>query len=148
MPHSKFVESERKSMEKWINFQLPNSYKSIGLSLFIAAFIALIVVKYTVTEPTFLKTIIRQLLVIGLLMISLAKDSIIDEMTNQLRMKSYQWAFLCGVVYAIVQPYIEYSVTALIKNPYVNYTDLSVFQVLVFMLLIQIFSYSFLKRVS
>jgi hypothetical protein len=148
MPHSKFVESERKSIEKWINFQLPNSYKAIGLSLFIGSFIALLVVKYTISEPTFLKTIIRQLLVIGLLMISLAKDSIIDEMTNQLRMKSYQWAFLCGVVYAIIQPYIDYSVRALIKNPYINYSDLSVFQVLVFMLLIQIFSYTFLKRVS
>lgn len=148
MSQNNLIETESKTWEKWINFQLPNTYKAIGLGLFICSFLALIVVKYTLSEPTLIKTIIRQLLVIGLLLISLAKDPIVDEMTDQLRMKSYQWAFLCGVVYAIVQPYIEYAVTALIKNQSVSYTELSVFQVLIFMLLIQVISYSFMKKIS
>lgn len=77
---------------------------------------------------------------------SISKDKMEDEMLLQLRAQSYTIAFVVGVFYALIMPYIEYGVSNVVNNGGEVYKDLGDFQVLLFMLMIQLMFYHNLKR--
>ena len=83
---------------------------------------------------------------VGMLIMSISKDKVEDEMTIQLRAQSYMIAFILGVIYALVMPYVEFGVSNMVHNGGKVYKDLGDFQVLLFMLLIQLMFYHNLKR--
>jgi hypothetical protein len=76
----------------------------------------------------------------------LTKDKEEDEMTTQLRMQSYAWAFITGVIYALVMPYVEFGVGSILNEGEETIGTLGDFRILVFMLLVQLMSYHVLKR--
>jgi hypothetical protein len=67
-------------------------------------------------------------------------------MTLTLRAQSYAIAFVLGVVYALVMPYVEFGVSNVVNNGGEAYKPLGDFQVLLFMLMIQLLFYHNLKR--
>jgi hypothetical protein len=147
MRMSKLAECEQRRLLKWINFRLPHQFIYIGLGLVVATFFAMLIRKFGYSEDTeVLKYALQKALLFGLLLISVSKDKIEDEMTLGLRAQSYALAFVIGVVYAIVMPYIEFGVSNVVHNGGEAYKDLGVFQVLLFMLLIQVCFYHVLKR--
>ena len=81
-----------------------------------------------------------------MLLMSVSKDKIEDEMTVSLRAQSYTVAFIVGVVYALVMPYVEFGVSNVVHSGGEVYKDLGDFQVLLFMLMIQLMFYHTLKR--
>lgn len=85
-------------------------------------------------------------MLIGMLIISLSKDKIEDEMTISLRAQSYAIAFIVGVLYALVMPYVEFGVSNVVHSGGEAYKELGDFQVLLFMLMIQLMFYHTLKR--
>lgn len=71
-----FLDCERKSIDKLKKFQLPNQAKKIGWVVFCIAFIAL----FFTTKDTNLKLIAKYSILIGLLIISISKEEIEDEL--------------------------------------------------------------------
>ena len=90
--------------------------------------------------------VLQKALLIGMLLMSVSKDKEEDELTVKLRMMSYTWAFITGVVYALVMPYVELGVSNAVHSGGEVYKDLGDFQVLLFMLMVQLMSYHTLKR--
>lgn len=139
-----FCKSERTRLEKWSQFQLSNQYKKIGWGIVITTFL-LMIAKRFVDEPEWVKPVLRNIMILGFLMVSISKEKIEDERVASLRSISYRLALIIGVLYAIIQPYVTYGIELLI-SPNVAKIDNGYFQVLLYILLVQIMFFSALKR--
>jgi len=146
MNKKSFVDCERHRIQKILDFRLPTSFKWMGIVLLVVAFVLFFVRKQFPENAELIRSIGRTIFIIGLLCISLARDKEEDEMTIALRAQSYVIAFIVGVVYAIVMPYVEFGVSNLVHDGGEAYKQLGDFQLLSFMFLIQIAFYQTLKR--
>lgn len=146
MNKSKILECERTRIEKMINFQLPNKYITIGIGVFLATFLSFIVLKIMGLNSEFTKLILRSIMLVSLLVISVSKDKEEDEMVKLIRVQSYALAFVIGVLYAVIQPVINFLVSLVVHTDKTIYSNLGDFQVLIFMLMIQLNFFYFLKR--
>lgn len=146
MNKSKILNSERSRIEKMIKFQLPNKYITIGIGVFLATFLSFIVLKIMGSNSESTKLILRSIMLVSLLVISVSKDKEEDEMVKLIRVQSYALAFVIGVLYAVVQPVINYLVSLGMSTDKIIYSNLGDFQVLIFMLMIQLNFFYFLKR--
>jgi len=140
-----FCEKERKRFEKLNKFQFGYKFKRVGWSIVIIAF-ALMIAKRFVDEPLWVKPILSNIFIIGLLMVSLSKEKVEDEFMDSLRAQSYRFAFITGVLYSLIQPYVNYSIDYLIDGDDAE-VSFGYFQVLVFMLIVQVLSFHQMKRI-
>ncbi|WP_431136724.1 hypothetical protein [Psychroserpens mesophilus] len=141
----KLQDCERTKIERWSKFQLSNAWKIKGVIISVLIFIFLISLKFIDNEPLWAKEVLKRLLIVGFLIISLSKDREEDEMIASLRAKSYALAFVFGVLYALIQPGIEHILHTYVYEPNPSNT-FSYFEILFFMLLIQIMFFEILKR--
>lgn len=139
-------EWERNKLQRWGKFQLPNAYKKIGWGIIIGTFLLMIAKKF-VEEPTWVKPVLRNIMLLGFLMVSISKEKIEDELMASLRATSYRLALIIGVLYALVQPYVTYAIESLL-DPGNAELDNGYFQVLLYILLVQILFFNALKRNS
>ncbi len=146
MSQQSFCEKERKNLEKLNKFQLGNQFKKIGLIIAIGSFILMIARKYF-EDSEWIRPVLHGLLLIGLLIISVSKEKIEDEYVDSLRSQSYRLAFIMAIVYSLVQPLINYAV-AVLFNQDDNLKGFSYFQVLFFMLIVQLLFFWQLKRMN
>jgi len=147
MNKEKIIECERRSFERWLNFRLPHGFLKIGVVIALASIAVMFFRAFVMEGDTeWLKEITKKTLLVGMLIMSLSRDKEEDEMIIALRMQSYAIAFVVGVVYALVMPYVEYGVSNIVNNGGEVYKDLGDFQVLLFMLMIQLLFYHNLKR--
>lgn len=138
---------EAKNMKKLQNLKLlPNRVKGIGIIMVVISFIALIAGMFLFADYHTLRLLIKNLLLISLLLVSISRDKVEDELTLVLRLQSYGFAFITGVVYAMVQPFANLLVESIISTETVTFTELDVKQVLFFMLLVQLSYFTFTKR--
>ena len=141
------LEYEEKKLQKLQSYKLlPNRVKGIGIIMVLISFIALIAGKFLFEDYLTLRLIIKNLLLISLLLVSISRDKIEDEMTLKLRVQSYAFAFITGVVYAMVQPFANLLIESILEKENAIFTELSVSQVLFFMLLVQLAYFTFTKR--
>ncbi|MBT8254030.1 MAG: hypothetical protein HKN00_12205 [Flavobacteriaceae bacterium] len=140
------VECERNRLNRLIGFRLPHLYQRLGWIVSIAALLIIFSRLVTAEQPEVLREIGRKGLLIGMLLISLSKDKEEDELTDKLRAQSYALAFIIGVVYTLVMPLVDFGVSNALKPEGESFKDLGDFQVLVFMLMIQLMFYYTLKR--
>ena len=147
MSDESFMQREQKSLQKLINFRLPRKFMTIGMMLTLGS-ITLMFLRTTFfgEDSETIKTALRSTLLIGMLIMSITRDREEDEMTIQLRMQSYAWAFITGVIYALVMPYVEFGVSSVLNADNEAFKNLGDFQVLLFMLLVQLMCYHILKR--
>jgi len=147
MNTEKFVECERNRFQKLINFRLPHRFMTIGIAIVLLSIVMMFVRAFAMEGDTlWLKLLLQKTLLIGMLIMSLSKDKIEDEMTVSLRAQSYAIAFVIGVIYALVMPYVEFGVSNVVHSGGESFKDLGDFQVLLFMLMIQLMFYHNLKR--
>ena len=147
MNKKKFIESERKGLQKLINFRLPSYFYTIGMVVVGLSIAAMFFRGFALEGHTeWLKLILQKTLVVGMLLMSVATDKDEDEMVVKLRLQSYTYAFVTGVIYALIMPYVELFVSNIVHGGGEVYKDLGDFQVLIFMLLVQLMSFSALKR--
>ena len=144
MSKSTFCERERNNIEKMNKFQLAYQFKKIGYSIAVITFLAMIGRKY-VENSAWIRPIFHGLLLVGLLIISLSKEKVEDEFIDSLRSQSYRIAFILVVVYALVQPLINYAV-GLLFDANKQLQGFDYFQVLFFMLIVQLMVFWQLKR--
>lgn len=147
---SEICKNEEKRMDKFIRFQLSHSFKKIGwIILFVS--VILLLVNRTIVEEPYIHMIMRHFIlnsmIISLLMISLTKEKIEDELIVSLRAKSYRMAFIFGVLYSLVQPYTMLVIRSLKESEPTDSTNtFSYFQVIIFMLIVQIAFFERFKR--
>lgn len=140
------LECERDQLYKMMNYQLPNRFIRIGFGVFILSFISMIGLKFVDFDKDLIRMILRSVLLVSLLVIAISKDKEEDEMIKLMRMQSYALAFIIGVLYAVFQPIFNY-IVALVMGSYTSdYTKIGEFQVLFFMLLIQLMFFNYLKK--
>ncbi len=141
---SNFCESEEKRLERLNRFQLSNGFKKIGWGIVLISFL-LMIAKRFFEEPEWVKPLLTNIMILGFLLISIAKDKVEDELIIKLRAQSYRLALIFGVIYSLVQPYIEYGVEYLLNSGEAN-MSFSYFQLLIFMLVVQIAFFEQFKR--
>jgi len=147
MNTKKIMESERRRFNKIINFRLPHKFMTIGITVVVLSIIMMFVRAFAMEGDTqWLKVVLQKTLLIGMLLMSISRDKEEDEMTITLRSQSYAIAFVIGVAYALVMPYVEFGVSNVVNSGGEVLKDLGDFQVLVFMLMIQLMFYHNLKR--
>lgn len=138
-------ECERSRIERWAGFQLEHKWKRIGIAASSLCFMSLLVLKLTGFNTLESSFVLKRILLVGLLIISLSKDKEEDEMIVSLRAKSFTLAFILAVLYALIQPFVNVLVFYLIKGG-ASGDHFSYFQVLSFMLMLQIMFFEVLKR--
>ncbi|WP_298761022.1 hypothetical protein [uncultured Psychroserpens sp.] len=147
MNKEKLIDCERNRFQKFINFRLSHRFMPIGIAVVLLSITAMFVRAFALDGDTlWLKHILQKTMLVGLLIMSLSKDKEEDEMTISLRAQSYAIAFLIGVIYALVMPYVEFGVSNVVNSEGQAFKDLGDFQVLLFMLMIQLLFYHNLKR--
>ncbi|MBQ0786516.1 MAG: hypothetical protein KBT69_03385 [Oceanihabitans sp.] len=147
MDSKKFLDCERKRFNKFIKFRLPHTFFNIGIAIAALAIVAMFIRAFLIeSDAEWLKSITKQVLLLGMLVMSISKDKEEDEMTIALRAQSYAIAFVVGVLYAIVLPYVEFGVSNMVHAGGESFKTLGDFQVLIFMLMIQLMIYHNLKR--
>lgn len=145
MEKKNFLDCERKQLEKMSKYQLPNKYKKVGIALFVVSFIGMFITKLTLDE-TVLSTVFKYGLLIGLLLITIAKEKLEDEFITKLRMQSFTFAFIFGVIFSLIQPFIRYAMHTYIQKEEVGLTDIGDFEILWMLLTMHVFFFHYLKR--
>tara|TARA_B110000091_G_C13692322_1_gene422612 strand:- start:563 stop:955 length:393 start_codon:yes stop_codon:yes gene_type:complete len=125
-------------------FQLGSHYKKVGFIVAIVSFVCMIAIKY-IDNPIWLKPFLHGILLIGLLLISVSKEKIEDEFIDSLRSQSYRLAFIMAIVYALVQPLVNF-IVAYVLNQDDDLKNFSYFQVLFFMIIVQLLYFWKLKK--
>lgn len=137
-----FLNHERKSLDKLKKFQLPNQAKNIGWVIFGIAFIAL----FFTTRDTNLKLIAKYSILIGLLIISISKEEIEDELIKNLRMHSFTFAFIFAVFIAITNPLCSYLANFVFTEQQEPFGGIGDWMILWLLLSVQVFYFGYLKK--
>ncbi len=140
------LECEREQLYKMMNYQLPNKFIWVGVWLFALSFISMIALKFFDFDKDSIRMILRNVMLISLLAVSVSKDKEEDEMLKLMRMQSYALAFIIGVLFAVFQPVFNYLVALVMNSNKSDYSTIGEFQVLFFMLLIQLIFFNYLKK--
>lgn len=148
MSKSSFCEKEQSRMEKIYQFQLPHRFKKIGWIIAITAFAFMLFRKFADIDAFWVKEVLRYIFLVGFLMVSISKEKLEDEYIDSLRSKSYRIAFVLTVLYALVQPYVNYIVDIILNKTPNNTNEFSYFQLLCFMLIVQITVFMQLKKLN
>ncbi|MBR9845999.1 MAG: hypothetical protein GYB35_07790 [Algicola sp.] len=147
MKKQNYIECERKGFERLINFRLPAYFYKVGLLIAGLSIAAMFFRAFAMEGDTeWLKLVFQKTLLIGMLFMSVARDEDEDEMLVKLRMQSYTYAFVAGVIYALVMPFVEYGVSNVLKPEGEAFHDLGDFQLLLFILMVQLLCFHTLKR--
>jgi hypothetical protein len=146
MNKQSICERERSHLEKMNKFQLGSQFKRVGYIIALGTFVLMILRKY-IEDSEWTRSILHGTLLMGLLLISVSKEKIEDEFIETLRSQSYRLAFILAIVYALVQPLINFGVASLL-NQDDELHGVSYFQVLFFMLIVQLLFFWKLKRTN
>lgn len=137
---------ERTKLERFLTkVQLTHGYKKIGVVIVVLSFVVMTILKFVDGEALWIEPFLKHAMLIGLLIISLSKEKIEDELIEVLRSKSYALAFIIGVLYTILQPAANFIVDFILGKQDAP-TEIGYLQVLLFMLLIQVGFFEVLKR--
>jgi hypothetical protein len=147
MNMKKIMECEQRRFGKLVNFRLSSKFMNVGTTIGAMSIVMMFVRAFALGDDTeWLKLLLQKTLLIGLLIMSISKDKEEDEMVVALRSQSYAIAFVIGVLYALVMPYVEFGVDSVIASNVSEFKNLGDFQVLLFMLMIQLLFFHNLKR--
>ena len=147
MERNSFVECERKGLNKLINFRLPYFFYKVGMVIVGASIVMMFVRAFALDgDQEILKEVLQKGILIGMLLMSIARDKDEDEMVVKLRMQSYTYAFIAGVLYALIMPFVDLGVSTIVNGEGEVYKDLGDFQLLLFILMVQLLCFHTLKR--
>lgn len=136
---------ERDSIQKFKKYQFPHSFKKVGIVIFACSFIALFANAFTVNILT-VREIVKVGMLIGLLIVSISKEKIEDELIIKMRMQSYAFAFIAGVIFSLAQPVANYLVDVMLNAENPAFTPNGDFQILWILLSVQVLCFQHLKR--
>jgi hypothetical protein len=142
-----YAECERSRLSKLINFRLPQYFYPLGMAIAGLSIVMMFLRAFAMDGDTeWLKLTLQKTLLVGLLLMSVARDKEEDELVVKLRSQSYTYAFIVGVFYALIMPYVEFGVSNALKPEGEAFHDVGDFQLLLFMLMVQLLCFHTLKR--
>ena len=107
---------EANNMKKLQNLKLlPYRFKRIGTIMVVITIIIMIAAKFFFADYHTLRLLIKNLLLVSFLIVTISRDKVEDELTLVLRLQSYAFAFIAGVIYAMVQPFANLLVESVIS---------------------------------
>jgi hypothetical protein len=145
MTTKSFLECERKGLDKMKKYQLPHKYRKIGIGIFVISFIAMFIVAFTSTNLE-LKQVTKYGILVGLLIASISKEKIEDELVRNLRMQSYTFAFIFGVIITITNPLFNFIANLIFEKQQANFSGVGDWQILWILLSVQFFYFEYLKK--
>ncbi|WP_394750270.1 hypothetical protein [Spongiimicrobium salis] len=134
--------SDERSIDKLKKYQLPNKAKKIGWLICGIAFIAL----FLTDKDTNYKLVAKYSLLIGLLIVSISREKIEDELIKNLRMHSFTFAFIFAVFIAITNPLLSYLANFVFSEKQGVFDGIGDWMILWLLLSVQIFYFEYLKR--
>ncbi|WP_051285126.1 hypothetical protein [Aequorivita capsosiphonis] len=146
MKTQRFCDGEERRLNWLITRKLPNTWKRIGWAIFIVSLVLILLNRFIDINHIVFKSILKNTMLVGLLIVIISKEKIEDELVENLRSKAFSFAFIMGVAWVLVQPLLNYLVSFLIKPQDANYQDLGDFQILWFLLIIYLTIFWFLKK--
>ena len=141
-------EGDIEKIDKLTNYRLPNKFKIVGLVLSIISIISVpIILSYAgeLQHRDLLERISWTLAILGLLMISISKEKIEDELMAKIRMQSYQYALIGTVLLYSMFPFVTY-VISLIFSSTPKMKGSEDIPLLAVMLVMQIITFKKLKK--
>lgn len=142
------MECERRSLERMKKYQLPNKFKKFGVGIIFIS-VAVIVANILSINNFDVKLIAKYGILVGLLIISISKEKIEDELMVHLRMQSYTFAFIAGVVITLLSnPLFNYIAAFISNKDHGNFQGVGDWAILWILLSVQVFYFEFLKRMS
>lgn len=141
-------EGDIEKINKITDFQLPNKFKIIGLVVFIVSMILSILLEIYFENNKYQDLFVRIAktgVVLGLLMISISKEKIEDELIAKIRMQSFNYAVIASVIVYLTMPFLNLAIVAYFSSiPKMEGSkDVTV---LAFLLTMQIFAFWKLKK--
>jgi len=122
---------------------LPNYSKKIGVGSILAV-VTLCIISVTFGwfehDRLILAEATKVITILSLLLITLSKDKIEDELVMYIRLKALVFAFICGVLFSITLPVSNYLFTG-VYNHIINANT-----ILVFIFTVYFLSFFLLKR--
>jgi len=112
-------EGEIEKIDKFTGYRLPNKFKIVGLVLSITSFISVpIIASYfgELQHRDLFARIAWTFAVLGLLMISISKEKIEDELMAKIRMQSYHYAVIGTVLIYLMFPFIIYVISLILSS--------------------------------
>lgn len=123
---------------------LPTWFKPLGCLLVLISFLAFIGIVWLNIEPEPARTFVRTSMLLGFFLIAISKDKLEDERTVNLRTQSFAWAFLFGIAYTLIFPYLEFGIDS-IRGAGESIRRITSFESLSMLLAMQIGFYHYLK---
>ncbi|MDH5412645.1 MAG: hypothetical protein OEW87_00780 [Flavobacteriaceae bacterium] len=148
MSLTNFCQAEYRRLKKIQNYQylLPNYFKKVGIGLLILSLITLISRKYLFDDGEMLRQIAKKGMLLSLLLITISKEKIEDELIIKLRGQAFAFAFVAGVIYTLIQPIINYIVALVIRPEKAVFDGLEDFIILWFMMVMYLTFFYLFKR--
>jgi hypothetical protein len=142
-------EGDIEKIDKFTGYQLPNKFKMVGLVLFITSILSIITsLKLYMLDIKYHELFERIALsgsVLGLLIISISREKIEDELITKIRMQSYNYAVIGTVLLYLILPFIHYTLFFSF-SPIRKIEGSKDVAVLLFMLTTQILTFRRLKK--
>lgn len=87
---------------------LPGYFKKVafGIMLFSALLVVLSTLKVLTIDKEIVKTIVKSVFLISLLLLVITRNKIEDELTLKIRLKAFAFSFIYGVIIVIIEPFI------------------------------------------
>jgi len=141
-------EGHIEEINKFTSFQLPNKFKIMGLVVFIVSLILSILLEIYFENNKYQDLFVRIAktgVVLGLLMISISKEKIEDELIAKIRMQSFNYAVIAAVIVYLTMPFLNLAIVASFSSiPKMEGSkDVAVLE---FLLTMQIFAFWKLKK--
>jgi hypothetical protein len=99
-------------INRFTGYQLPNKFKIVGLVIIIVSFLSIVTSLDTyILEEKFYDLFKRVALsgtILGLLIISISKEKIEDELMIKIRTQSYNYGVISAVLLYLIFPFINY----------------------------------------
>jgi len=147
MTSKSILNCERDSIQKFEKYHLPHGFKKIGLVIAIGSFIGLFANKATL-DSLLIREVVKVGMLVGLLIVSISKEKIEDELIVKIRMQSYAIAFIGGVILSLFQPFANYLVDVVLGAENPAFTPTGDFQILWILLSIQVMYFELFKRIA
>jgi hypothetical membrane protein len=109
------TQGDIESINNITGFQLPYKFKIYGLVIFIVSMISSILLEIYLEKYKYndlIRRIVISTAILGLLIISISKEKIEDELVLKLRMQSYNYAVIGAVIVYLTMPFINLAIVA------------------------------------
>jgi hypothetical protein len=105
-------EGDIEKINKFTGYQLPNKFKIVGLVVCIVSLLSIVSsVKLNFIDlrsQDLFERIAQTGMILGLLMISISKEKVEDELILKIRMQSFNYAVISAVLLYLLVPFIHY----------------------------------------